>query len=685
MFEWNKYPLLRILIPFVAGILIAFNTDFVFPVWVLLIVSVLAMCSVIALYRFRTYRNRWVSGVLIVVSVFSFSLAYTQFFINKGKPSSVLVENTDKQLFMATVMEAPTVKAKTIKLIVKIKEYKRFENFQSANTKAIVYVQRDEQSEQIAYGDKLLFHSYLNEPSEPKNPQEFNYKRYLSAKNIHLQAYIDAYSWEKVSEKNGNPVIAFAINLRNKFLKIFQDCDMDMQEYGVIAAMLLGDEDDLDPDLLRSYSATGVVHILSVSGLHVGIIYMFIAFFLRFLERTKKQQVLRFVIILGTVWLYACITGLAPPILRSAAMFTFVAVGKLLDRRTNGYNSLLASLVFLLILNPLQIFNVGFQLSYSAVFGIVWVQPPLRLLYKAKTKAGKYVWDIITVSLAAQLLTAPLAILYFHQFPNYFLITNIAAMTLTTFVMAFGVAVLALSFWDFAYEYLSLGLKYSIKLMNWIIVKVEALPYSVMGNIDWSLLQIILIYLIIILLLAAFFYKNRTCLFQGIICAVIVIGMDMYKQLTVNQQQKIVFYSVKSGYAIDCIDGRNSTLICDAITANDPQTYNYSIKNNHIYNRIKTTEHIANQHFIDFHGKTILIIDKPIHTLALEQKLRVNYILLHNNLDISIDVLQSMFDFDMLITDGSYSYYRLKNIREQCAKKMIPYHELKNYGAMIVK
>ena len=684
MFSWNKYPLLRILIPFIAGIFIAFYTDFAFPVWILLIVSVLGVFSVVVLSRFRQYKNRWISGILIVVSIFSLALSYTKLLMDNAKPSPALIENKDKQLFTASVIEAPTVKAKTIKLIVRIEEYKHVDNFQTDYSKAIVHVERDEQAERIVYGDKLLFYSYLNEPPKPKNPQEFNYKRYLSAKRIHLQSYIAAHSWKKISKKNGNPLIAFAIELRNKFLKTFKDCGMDTQEYGVIAAMLLGDEDDLDPDLLRSYSATGVVHILSVSGLHVGIIYMFIAFFLRFLEKTKKQQILRFVIILSTVWLYACITGLAPPILRSATMFTFVAVGGLLDRRTNGYNSLLVSLIFLLILNPLQLFNVGFQLSYLAVFGIVWVQPPLRSLYNAKTKAGKYVWDIVTVSLAAQLLTAPLAILYFHQFPNYFLLTNIAAITLTTFVMGFGVAVLALSFWRFAYEYLSLGLKYSIKFMNWIIIKVEALPYSVTANIDLSFLQIILIYLVIILLLSAFFYKNKSCLFQGLACAIVVLGMHIHKQITVNQQKEIVFYNIKSGYAVDCINGLNSTLVCDSITANDRQIYDYSIKNNHIYHRINKINKLQNQHFMSFHGKTVFVLSEAVYPQKNTPKIKIDYLLLtHKN--IPLETMRNVFDFQLLILNSNLPYYKSTQLKQICQKENIAFHDLKSDGAFCVK
>jgi competence protein ComEC len=685
MFSWNKYPLLRILIPFVAGIIIVFHIDFAFHVWVLLFITAVGVLSMSVLQKYQTYRNRWLCGLLIIISIFSFSVAYTQFFIDAGKPSQSLIENNDKLLFIASVVDPPTIKKKSVKITVKMEAYKQDETFQNDRSKIIIHVAKDERSEKIAYGDKLLFYTYLNKVAEPKNPKEFNYKRYLSIKNIYLQAYVDARSWQKISEKHGNPIIRFASNTRNKFLKIFRESNMDVQEYGIISAILLSSNADLDPDLQRSYSAAGVSHILSVSGMHIGIVYIILAFFLSFMDKTKNQRIARSFILLVVIWGYACITGLATSVIRCGTMLSFVAVGGVLNRKTNSYNSLMTSMIFLLLLNPLVILQLGFQLSYLAVFGILWTQRRFSLLYETKTKTGKHIWDIITVSLAAQLFTAPLAIFYFHQFPNYFLLTNIALITLLPLVIGVGMAVLVFSFWSFTYQYISLVLTYLIKSMNWIVLKTETLPYSLTPNIDISIWQVILAYLLIMIAMSAFFYKKKVYVFQVLALAIVFLGIDLHKQIKVNRQKEIVFYSLKSGYAIDCIDGRNSTLICDSNTLNDKQIYDYSIKNNHVYHQIKETKSKLGLHFIKFYDKTILIIDKPIYSIDCDKKLKVNYILLSNNLPISVETLQKMFDFDMIIADGTYSYYRLNYIRNVCAEKIIPFHELKNQGASVVK
>jgi competence protein ComEC len=615
--------------------------------------------------------------------MFSFSLSYTQLFINEGKPPKSLNEE-EKQVFIATIIDCPSIKKSTVKLIVKVHSYQNQDTVIKDNSKAILHVARDERAEKIEYGDKLIIYSYIQEPKTTANPQAFNYKRYLSIKNIYLQAYINQNAWRNISKRNGNVIMHFAIDTRNKFLKIFQECNMDIQEYGIITAMLLGYDDELDPDLEEKYCITGVSHILCVSGLHVGIIYMILSFFLRFLNKTKKKRTFRFFILLIGVWLYACITGLSPSVLRAATMFSFVAVGGMINKETNIYNSLLTSMFFLLLFNPLLIFEIGFQFSYLAVFGIVWTQRQLYLLYVPRTKVGNYIWNIMTVSTAAQVFTAPLSIFYFHQFPNYFLLTNIIVITLAPFIIGVGIGVLVVSFWEFAYKYLSWILINLIKGMNWTIIHIEKLPYSITENIDLSGVQVVFIYLLIILFFSAWFYRYKLCLFQAFICAILVTGMDIYKQIQIDKQSEITFYSINLGYTIGCIEGQYAVLICDSNTITSKQTYLYNIKNNHTYHRIKNMKQITGQHFIRFHDKTILIIDQPLISIPTTEKLKVDYVLLHDNVNISIETLKKMFDFEMIITSNKYSYYYLKNIRESCAQQFVPYHELKNQGAISI-
>ena len=166
------------------------------------------------------------------------------------------------------------------------------------------------------------------------------------------------------------------------------------------------------------------------------------------------------------VWLYAHITGLAPSVTRSATMFTFVAVGQLLQRNTNVFHSLFASAFILLVVNPLLIFEVGFQLSYLAVAGIVLFQPKLAAVYRCRTRIGRYFWELLTVSVAAQLGTSPVSIYYFAQFPNYFMLSNLSVIALSFAVIITGVVLLPVSFIPLIPKYLTWILTMEIKAMN---------------------------------------------------------------------------------------------------------------------------------------------------------------------------------------------------------------------------
>jgi competence protein ComEC len=631
------------------------------------------------------YQRQWIGGCLFFLTVFLFSVLYTQCFIVSGTPSPTLTQN-DYTGFIASVIESPVKKTKTLKLLVRIQSYQDGSTFEKDGSKAVLYLERNKESEAIAYGDKLVFYSQLKTIPPPKNPCEFDYKRYLSIKNIHLQSYIKAGAWQRISQNKGSFILHLSKDIRNRLLNIFRDCNMDVREYGVVAAMLLGNSDELDPEVKHSYSVAGVSHILCVSGMHVGIIYLIISSFLRLFAKIRNRKILCSLILLSCVWLYACITGLAPSVMRAADMFSFVAVGDMLKRKTISYNSLLMSLFCLLLFNPLLLFEVGFQYSYLAVFGILWTQRPLNKIFRPRTKIGKFIWNIITVSFTAQLFTAPLSILYFHQFPNYFLLTNIVVITLAPLVIGLGITVLLFSVFPiFCFSYLSMGLMYLVKFMNWIIVHVEALPYAVTENISFSALQVVFIYLLIVLFFAAFLYRSKHFLFSALVCTMVVLGMDIYKQITVNNAQELIFYSLSSGYAIDCIENRHSTLVCDSNTYQSQKVYDYSIKNNHIYHRIAATEKRSGSDFVKFHDKTIFIMRQAVYAIPVEQKIKVDYLVLTNKVNIPLERLREMVDFKMILTDASYPSYRRERIQKACLANAIPYHDLKNQGSLIIK
>ena len=322
----------------------------------------------------------------------------------------------------------------------------------------------------------------------------------------------------------------FANQLQKKLLQLFDDSHLNKNENAVISAILLGADDKMDAELIRSYSNTGVSHILSVSGMHVGIIYMILQYIFFFLRKNKQQKTLKACIILLIIWFYACLTGLSPSVMRASTMFSFFAFANIIQRKGNIFNSLSSSLLLFTLWNPLLIFDMGLQLSYAAVFGIVWIEKRISDKYQPKTKVGKYFWDIICVSLAAQLFTFPISLYYFHQFPLYFLLANMAIISITPLIVANGIFLLLFSFWQWAYDGLAYLLNLFIKYMNIVIQTVESFPYASI-QIHMTLWQMIGLYIFIISLIYGFLYKNKNAFFLSILCFLLIISVDLIKYI----------------------------------------------------------------------------------------------------------------------------------------------------------
>jgi competence protein ComEC len=681
MFQWNKYPLIRILIPLIAGILIAWYCSIPIPLWGLLLVAVASILSLLVLKKYRTYQNRSIGGMLIFIIIVSLSICYTSVYIKFQQPPTELYQENE-QAISVTVREPPVEKKKSMKLVVEINQFVHNDSIKPCRAKAMLYLAKDDRSKAIVYGDKLICYTRLSEPSSPKNPHEFHYKNYLARKGIHLQGYVNAGAWETTGNKGGSFIFRIANQMRNKFLDIFVAANMESDELGVISSILLGCDDKLDPSLVQSYASSGASHLLCVSGMHVGIIYMLLYFLLQFLDKTKRQRTIRSIVLILAIWLYVCITGMFPSPMRAAIMFTFVAFADLIGRNTNAYSKLLASLLFLLMLNPLLIFQV--QFSYCAVFGIIWLQRPLNSLYAPRTIVDGRIWDIVTVSLAAQLLLLPLSLWSFHQFPNYFLLTNILIISFVPVVVIGGVVVLAFSFWGFACHWLSLALIYIIKAMNWIIVHIEALPHSVTADIHISFGQIFLLYGVILFFCSSFLYKNKTALFLSFFLAIGFVGISIEKRIETNSQKMLLFYSTKSGYVVDCMDGNTSSLFGDSTVVFDEDIYSFNIQSNHIYHQIRKVNKSQNERFISFHGKTIFVLSDAVYVQKNSPKVKVDYLLLTNK-KISLEAIVNTFDFQLLILDSNLPYYKSEPLKESCKKENIAFHDLRSDGALVVE
>src|SRR5690606_30971285 len=327
---------------------------------------------------------------------------------------------------VVTINETPRLKGDIARFIVNVNSAISKDNNFSTKGKLLLAMRFDTtQIFDLKYGDQLVIKSKFTETEPPYNPAEFNYKRYLTYHNIHHQSFIHLQQTKRTASKKGNPIIGFALDFREQQVEKFRKYLDYKDAQAVASTLILGYRAEIDQQIIDTYSKTGTLHILSVSGMHVAIVVLLIDFLLGFLNRYKHGKLVKLLLMLGLIWFYSLITGLAPSILRAALMLSFVLIGRYKRVKTNTFNIIALAAIIILLNNPLSIMDVGFQLSFLAVLGLIYIYPKIYSIYHAKYKLIDICWQCVSVSIAAQIATTPLSIYYFHQFPVYFMFSNV--------------------------------------------------------------------------------------------------------------------------------------------------------------------------------------------------------------------------------------------------------------------
>lgn len=692
MNRFAEYPFVRALIPFIAGILFAIHISPLNSFFQLLFFVFLAyyVIDFFVVKYFDQYDRRIWNGIYLSVLFFFFGMFWTTN-LNDFKSSNHyknLIQKENKCI--VEVCEVPQLKERTIKVVAKVNSIRDKGEWMKTKGYILLYFKKDELARKIKYGDKLIIASRIQEIPSPKNPGEFNYKRYCFFHGFYHQSFLKSDQW-KIIDDSGSFIKRLAIENRNKLLRLLNTIGLENQEYAVASALILGYTDDLNAETKSAFSSSGALHVLAVSGLHVAIIYALLDKLLMFLNYFKKGNYLKAILIIIFLWLYALITGLSPSVIRAATMLSFIVVAKTINRNANIYNTIAASAFTILCFNPFIIMEVGFQLSYLAVIGIIFLQPKIYQALYFRNKILDFIWNISAVSIAAQIATFPLGILYFHQFPNYFLLSNLIVIPLGTLILYIGI----LSFIFYSVPYIGDGfsvlLKFLVKLLNTSVAWIEDLPYSISNGFSISSIEAIVMYLIIILFISFVFYKKSIWLkLTFCFITLLFIGFTIKKW---NQlyQRNVTFYSINNEFAIDFIEGKSNLFLTTANFLRNKSKVQFHIQPNWIQKGLKVMDTLVlpirlknnsnffrYHHFYAFNGFKIFHWDSTVHLRKSFERIRVNTILVSHNSYIDSSLLFNNFEFDELILDGTNSPYHVENIKRKFGRKFKVIDLLKN-------
>jgi competence protein ComEC len=691
---WSNYPFSRICIPFLLGVIFEiYFPNFQFKH--LYVAGALFIIFLLSIFFVNNIRKQWFFGVLLIIMMYSFGHNYVGVYtkINHKNHYKHHINTSIKSSLLLKITEPLLEKPKSVQ--VKGEVIGVFDNDSVTNTEGtlLVYLQKDSLSKQLSIGDTVLLFAQLNEISGAKNPGQFNYQRFLQFHQIYHQAYCSSEWWHLVGKNHRFSFRAFADDFRKKMLTILEKSGLGANEFAVASALILGYKESLDDDLVLAYSSSGAMHVLAVSGLHVGIIYMVLNFFLSFLDKSKRLRLIKALLLLLGVWFYAFVTGLSPSVMRASTMFSFIILGSATERNTNIFNTIFASAFFLLVYNPYLIMQVGFQLSYLAVIGIVYIQPRLYKQLYVKNWLLDKVWAITAVSVAAQIATFPLGLLYFHQFPNYFFVSNLIVIPAATVILGLGILVLIMSPIPLVFSFLGMALHYTINFLNKSVFVIEELPYSLTTGISITVLECWLIYLAIIAFLGLLVYQKRWLFLLMLSVCSLVIIIDFTEDLHLQKQNKLIVYDIKDATAINFISSYNNYFLTDSSTFNDNSTMLFNVKHNWDNLDLKSPVFIEeslnyndrilfkDKHFIQFLDIRLVIIDDTFVAKQLNEKIDVDYLVLTKNTPIRFDHLLTMFNFKQVIMDGSMKLSTAKKIAAYASKQGISSYITSERGA----
>lgn len=680
-------PLVRLLVVFVAGILTAdsFPETMNHGAWIGVGLLILALAWTIFNWLKTWYPSRWIISFVVMPAVFSAGLLVTLRY-QSANMTDPLASMPKPETWVAEITALPDYRTNSIRIKASLISVLTSEGIQPATTGLLLYLPvTTKQVPQV--GDLIAGVSRLVPIPEPLNPGAFNYKEYLARKGVLRQGWMPEGSFSILSAKAPRNIIYYSELVRSHLLKIIGQKLTDRKINAVASAILLGYDELLDPELRRTYSGTGAMHVLCVSGLHVGIFYALFAALLFPLSRSRRGEVVKTIILLLLIWSYACVTGLSASVARSATMFTFVAIGKGFQRRTSVLNSLLASAFFLLSINPYFLYEAGFQLSYAAVAGIVTFQPVLAQWWPARNKVLIYIRDLLTVSVAAQMFTVPIIIAGFHQFPNYFILSNAVVIPLSFLILVSGMATLAFSWVPVAGDLLSWLLGHLIWLMNGGVTMIEKLPGSVTYIPVFGPADTLLLFLAVTGLLFWLVMRIKTGLIFSLIALLLMAVSIQIQRFNYANQEKLIIADGGRHLLAGTIEGRKARWIGSSAT---PPLFSLNSLNQHyaidpenwLYESLSSQVGAATGHFIIVGGKRLVIIDSTFRIPKTNSRLKADLVIVGPRPRVQPEWVVHRIEGASWVLCGSLSEYRRRQWEETCRKSNAKVHRIDSLGAL---
>jgi len=659
--------------------------------WVILIIALTAFLSILWVTKLRQYRYYGVLGLLVQLAWGAVGCVLT--WQSDPEIDRLHFSHFESQALVGHIADEPVVRGSYIRFPFAVTQIYGKDGVTDASGRLMLTVSKGDSLSSISfdYGDELIIPTGYRGVPPPFNPGELDYRSFLAGKNIWHQDYVQAAEVKKIGKGKGNPVVAYALALRQQMVVKFSAYIPHRDAYSVASTLILGYRAELSDALLQAFSSTGTIHVLSVSGMHVVIVFWLLSKLLWWMDRNKNLRAGKFFMLLLAVWSYALLTGFSPSVLRASIMISFVMAASLFGQQNRVYNSIAASAFFLLLYHPKFIADVGFQLSYLAVLGIIFLYPLMRTALPVSNRFARPVVDYTWMSISAQAGAGPLAAFYFHQFPLYFLPANLLIVLPASGIMYFGFALLLLPSGQLA-SWIGNVLEKLILMTNASLGYIEQLPMASIRGIWVTWWEDLLIYILMATVVIAVVVRHKRWVYGALGCVALLVYSSFSAALYNNNRQEIVVFNVRRHIAIGLIGGKEVWLYSDLASIDD-RTISYSVLPK-LGARVPEEAIHFISHDNSYHDRGLYVKNGVIQfgntrLLVYEGRssyggcLEVDIVILRSNPRLPLKTMLETFNCKQLVLDGSNSDSTINRLVTEAEVEDIPIYVLKNNFAYV--
>ncbi|BAV09329.1 competence protein ComEC [Filimonas lacunae] len=687
--ELRKIPFGRILLAFMAGIVFQFYIKASLLV-LLPVAAVVAICLVVCLLLPAQYRYaiRWLQGggILLAIAIAGCVVVWGQNIQQQRNWFGVRYQ--PGALLLAMVNEPPVSKPNSLKAVAVVNSIASDSVWQPATGKIILYFKKDSTATVPAYGTIILIHKTLQPIMGMGNPGGFNYARYCSMQQLYHQVYLQPEDYTVISNMGGSRWWKWLYTLRTSALAIIHRYIPDTQVAGIAAALLMGYRDELDKGLMQAYADTGVVHIIAISGMHLAMIYGMLVMVLAKAGNNGYLRWAKPLLALSVLWLFTLLSGAAPSIVRSAIMFTCIILGEAIGKKHRNINNLAASAFCLLVYDPLYLWDAGFQLSYAAVAGIMLFYRPLYHYIQTQNRLLDYIWQLTAVTLSAQVFTLPVILYYFHQFPVYFVITNMIVVPLSGIILYAEIFLIITAWCTPLATLCGAFITTCMIAMNAFIQHMQQLPCALISSIAFTGWQAALLVGIIVCASFGCWQRSARAWLAAAVLSSIMALIYAIDIIHTRQQQKLVVYNIPHMSAVELVCGNTGYWAGDSTLHTNSAVCNQYIKPTHMLWHVQQNCQVAALQpvaLFTYAGKKIALANHKITAPAGNSPVNVDILIIGGTAGYDVKQLAAIFRAKQVVFDSSNPVWKIEKWKKDCDSLHLRFHSVPRDGAFVME